>query len=145
MNLDKSKIVSYRHYNQINFRNSPSKIDIDAEFHIHCSIPAKMNITVKTGNFLNEKTDVFTSIHSSIHSVVTVFSSTGSQEKTLLYNHNCSTFKSRFGKTEYSFGTMDNTTFYVYVFDFQPPLLIQISFSQSPKLDLLHFFITFST
>ena len=38
-----------RHYTQINFRNSPSKIDIDAEFHIHCSIPAKMNITVKTG------------------------------------------------------------------------------------------------
>ncbi|CAG7724473.1 unnamed protein product [Allacma fusca] len=106
-----------RHYNQINFRNSPSKIDIDAEFHIHCSIPAKMNITVKIGP----------------------------QEKPLLTNHNCSTFKSRFGKQEYNFGTLENTTFYVYVYDFQPPLLIQISFSQSPKLDLLHFFITFST
>jgi len=35
--------------------------------------------------------------------------------------------------------------FYVYVYDFQPPLWIIISFSQHPKLDLLQFFITFST
>lgn len=66
-------------------------------------------------------------------------------EKFLLMGHNCTTFKTRFQKTEYNFGGTDNTTFYVYVYDFHPPLWIQISFSQSPKLDLLHFFITFST
>jgi hypothetical protein len=43
------------------------------------------------------------------------------------------------------FGSEDNTTFFVYVYDFQSPLWIIISFSQHPKLDLLQFFITFST
>merc|ERR1719458_1866541 len=54
-------------------------------------------------------------------------------------------FKHRFSKSEYTFGSEDNTTFLVYVYDFQPPLWIIISFSQHPKLDLLQFFITFST
>lgn len=48
-------------------------------------------------------------------------------------------------QSEYTFGSEDNTTFLVYVYDFQPPLWIIISFSQHPKLDLLQFFITFST
>ncbi|KAL4708539.1 hypothetical protein ACJJTC_014147 [Scirpophaga incertulas] len=37
------------------------------------------------------------------------------------------------------------TTFFVYVYDFRPPLWIQISFSQYPKLNLQQFFITFSS
>ncbi len=40
-----------RHYTQINFRNSPSKPDVDADFQITCSILAKINITVKIGEF----------------------------------------------------------------------------------------------
>ena len=69
-------------------------------------------------------------------------------EKYLVTDKNCSSFRSRFGKSEYSFGTEDNvtlTTFHVYVYDFHPPLWIQISFSQYPKLNLQQFFITFST
>lgn len=57
-------------------------------------------------------------------------------------------FRHRFGKSDYTFGNENNltlTTFYVYVYDFQPPLLIQISFSQYPKLNLQQFFITFSS
>ncbi|XP_017778729.1 PREDICTED: attractin-like protein 1 [Nicrophorus vespilloides] len=111
-----------RHYTQINFRNSPTKPDIDADFTITCSVLAKMNITVKRGN--------------------------SKDEKAIYTGHNCSTFRSRFTKSEYNFGTEDNvtlTTFYVYVYDFQPPLWIQISFSQYPKLNLQQFFITFST
>ena len=46
---------------------------------------------------------------------------------------------------DYTFGSEENTTFYVYLYDFRPPLWIIISFSQHPKLDLLQFFITFST
>lgn len=38
-----------RHYTQINFKNSPPKPDIDADFTITCSVMAKMNITIKTG------------------------------------------------------------------------------------------------
>ncbi|XP_045475580.1 attractin-like protein 1 isoform X2 [Harmonia axyridis] len=110
-----------RHYTQINFRNTPSKPDIDADFSIQCSVLAKMNITVRKGTS-KEETPIFT-------------------------NHNCTTVHYRFSKSEYTFGTENNThtTFYVYVYDFQPPLWIQISFSQYPKLNLQQFFITFSS
>lgn len=110
-----------RHFTQINFRNSPIKPDVDADFSITCSSTAKMNITIRKGN---------------------------GPEIAILSEHNCSTFRSRFTKAEYSFGVEDNvtlTTFYVYVYNFQPPLWIQISFSQYPKLNLQQFFITFST
>ncbi|CAH0555288.1 unnamed protein product [Brassicogethes aeneus] len=112
-----------RHYTQINFRNSPNKADIDADFSIQCSVLAKMNITIRRGN--------------------------SKEEKPIYIEHNCTTlFKTRFFKSDYNFGVEDNvtlTTFYVYVYDFQPPLWIQISFSQYPKLNLQQFFITFSS
>lgn len=38
-----------RHFTQINFKNSPPKSDIDADFSISCSESAKMNISIKTG------------------------------------------------------------------------------------------------
>ena len=60
-------------------------------------------------------------------------------------DQNCTQFKSRFSKDEFIFGEDANTTFYIHVYDFEPPLWIIISFSQHPKLDLLQFFITFST
>lgn len=110
-----------RHFTQINFRNSPIKADIDADFSILCSVAAKMNITIRTG---------------------------GGSEKHLFSNLNCSQFRYRFSKNDHHFGIEDNitlTTFYVYVYDFQPPLWIQIAFSQYPKLNLQQFFITFST
>ncbi|XP_055714873.1 attractin [Phlebotomus papatasi] len=110
-----------RHFTQINFRNSPMKSDVDADFTIICSVPAKMNITIRTA---------------------------GGPEKPLITGVNCSTFRHRFSKTEHLFGVEDNvtlTTFYVYVYEFQPPLWIQIAFSQYPKLNLQQFFITFST
>nr|CAD7262632.1 unnamed protein product [Timema shepardi] len=110
-----------RHYTQINFKNSPPKPDVDADFTITCSVMAKMNITMKTAN---------------------------SAEKALVTGHNCTTYRNRFAKSDHIFGVEDNitlTTFYVYVYDFHPPLWIQISFSQYPKLNLQQFFITFST
>lgn len=112
-----------RHYRAINFKNSPPKADIDAEFSITCSVLAKMNITIKKVN---------------------------SPEKPLLLGANCTTtmYKHRFSKADYNFGSEDNntfTTFYVYVYDFQPPVWIQISFSQYSKLNLQQFFITFCT
>ncbi|XP_044007084.1 attractin-like protein 1 isoform X2 [Aphidius gifuensis] len=108
-----------RHYRAINFKNSPSKPDVDAEFSIACSVLAKMNITMRKAN---------------------------RPEQPLLLGANCTTYKYRFSKADYNFATGEsNTTFYVYVYDFQPPLWIQISFSQYSKLNLQQFFITFST
>lgn len=74
----------------------------------------------------------------------------GSPDMLILVGVNCSTFRHRFPKTDYQFGHSpdDNsslTTFYVFVHDFQPPIWIQIAFSQYPKLNLQQFFITFSS
>lgn len=107
-----------RHFTQINFRNTPVKSDIDADYSILCSVAAKMNITIRTGN---------------------------DAERILFSNLNCSQFRYRFSKNDHHFGLENNTTFYVYVYDFKPPLWIQIAFSQYPKLNLQQFFITFST
>lgn len=112
-----------RQYRAINFKNSPPKPDIDAEFSITCSVLAKMNITVKRAN---------------------------TPEMPVILGANCTTsmYKHRFIKDGYGFGSENNntlTTFYVYVYDFQPPVWIQISFSQYSKLNLQQFFITFCT
>jgi uncharacterized protein YccT (UPF0319 family) len=111
-----------RYLRAINFKNSPPKADIDAEFSITCSVLAKMNVTMKKMNSL---------------------------EKLVLVGANCTTtmYKHRFSKADYNFGEDNNTftTFYVYVYDFQPPLWVQISFSQYSKLNLQQFFVTFCT
>ncbi|XP_063389635.1 attractin [Cydia fagiglandana] len=116
-----------RHLSAINFRNAPVKADVDADFSITCSAHARMNLTVRTRSEPGERT---------------------------LFAHvNCTNFRYkpfhyRFAKSDHAFGVEDNvtlTTFFVYVYDFRPPLWIQISFSQYPKLNLQQFFITFSS
>lgn len=94
---------------------------MDVDFSITCSVPAKMNMTVKY------------SIGDDV------------REKQLAMEQNCTLYKSRFSKDDFVFGEEANTTFYIHVYDSEPPLWIIISFSQHPKLDLLQFFITFST
>jgi hypothetical protein len=56
----------------------------------------------------------------------------GKKEHMVLLGKNCSSFKYRFSKGDYTSGNEENTAFYVYVYDFQPPLLVDISFSQVP-------------
>jgi len=111
-----------RHYTAINFKNVPTKPDVDVDFSITCSVPSKINLTYRHNNVEGG----------------------GRKEETIIQEFNCSIFKFRFSKGDYTFGNEENTTFYVYVYDFQSPLWIIISFSQHPKLDLLQFFITFS-
>ncbi|CAG4967185.1 unnamed protein product [Parnassius apollo] len=111
-----------RHLSAINFRNAPVKPDVDADFSITCSAHARMNLTVRTRS--------------------------DPTERTLFSDVNCTNFRYKFAKSEHAFGVEDNvtlTTFFVYVYDFRPPLWIQISFSQYPKLNLQQFFITFSS
>ncbi|KAI8423020.1 hypothetical protein MSG28_014108 [Choristoneura fumiferana] len=111
-----------RHLSAINFRNAPVKADVDADFSITCSAHARMNLTVRTR--------------------------AEPGERTILSHVNCTSFRYKFPKSDHAFGVEDNvtlTTFFVYVYDFRPPLWIQISFSQYPKLNLQQFFITFSS
>ncbi|GAB6024044.1 hypothetical protein CHUAL_008765 [Chamberlinius hualienensis] len=105
------------YYTQINFFNTPPKADMDADFTINCSVDAFMNVTAKSAS---------------------------KPETAVIFNQSCRNFKYHFSHTEYELGTNENTTIYVYVYDFQTPMSIQIAFTQYPKLDLLQFFITFS-
>lgn len=60
-----------RHFTQINFKNSPPKSDIDADFSISCSEFAKMNITIQRGkSFPGDITLVLTSSFLSSDSVI---------------------------------------------------------------------------
>ncbi len=72
-----------------------------------------------------------------------LFSVENQPEKYLLTEFACRPFKAKFSHKEYSFGKDTNTTFYVYVYGFRTPFWLQISFSQFPQIDLVHFFVTF--
>ena len=43
-NLSKSED---KHLRGINFKNTPTKEEVDVDFSITCSVPARMNMTVK--------------------------------------------------------------------------------------------------
>ncbi|XP_037091277.1 attractin-like protein 1 [Pollicipes pollicipes] len=114
-NMTKSEDL---HFKRINFMNRPIRSDLNTDFHITCSQAAKMNITVKT---------------------------VLEAERVILADYNCTQYERTFTQSEYNFGTPDNTTFYVYVYNLRPPLFVQVAFSQHPRLNLRQFFITFST
>lgn len=105
-----------KYFSRINFMNAPSKPDVDVDFTITCSGKALVNISI--GSPVENK---------SLQSLL-----------------DCGSFKLRFSHEDNSFGS-DNTTFFVNVYDFKTPFVLQISFSQHRTLDLLQFFVTFST
>ncbi|XP_076363858.1 LOW QUALITY PROTEIN: attractin-like protein 1 [Tachypleus tridentatus] len=104
-------------YNRINLLNVPKETDIDVEFSITCSGPALVNVSVASALL---------------------------PEQPLLVFHECNKTKLHFAHKQHYFGAK-NTTFFVYVFNFKTPIIIEISFSQHKSLDLLQFFITFSS
>lgn len=105
-------------YTQINFMNIPSSSERDVDFKVNCSGVAYLNITMKK-------------------------KSQGDRETIIVQKHSCNYFRAKFDHGEYSFGPQENTTFLVYVYGFQTPFWLQISFSQFAKIDLVHFFVTF--
>ncbi|CAG2113222.1 unnamed protein product [Medioppia subpectinata] len=106
-----------RFYTRINFMNVPMTPDIDVEFMIQCQESALVNISIGSATF---------------------------PIRTLHERLECGNFKLRFSHDENLFG-IENTTFYVNVFAFSTPFVLQISFSQHRTLDLLQFFVTFSS
>ena len=104
-------------YTQINFMNIPSASDRDVDFKVNCSGTSYLNITVRT----------------KFHNV----------ERVIHEAKPCTYFRTKFEHGDFSFGDKENTTFLVYVYGFQTPFWLQISFSQFPKIDLVHFFVTF--
>jgi len=116
-----------RHIRQINFRNIPLKPDLDLEFSIHCSTLAKLNISVRSVKVRKRIIILlfFRSFLNLIRNILKVEEDID-EEKFILNHYNCTTFKSRFQRNEYNFGGEENTTFYVYVYDFRSPIWITV-------------------
>lgn len=51
---------------------------------------------------------------------------TDTAEEFLFLNHSCRSFTSKFSYKEFNFGPEHNTTFYVYVYNFQTPFTLQV-------------------
>ena len=122
-----------RHIKQINFRNVPLKPDLDLEFSVQCSTLAKLNISVRSAKVVNYKLNVI--VRALILFPLQVDAEDIDEEKYILFNYNCTAFKSRFQRNEYHFGSEENTTFYVYVYDFRSPIQITVfeNFSSNLK------------
>lgn len=104
------------YYSDINFINVPSRRDSDVEFSIACSRLALVNITSGI-SYKNRRP---------IHTII-----------------ECGSHTLRFPHDRYSL-TESNYSFYVHVYKFQTPFILQIAFSQHRQLKLPQFFLTFS-
>lgn len=101
-------------YSDINFISVPMRKDIDVDFSIACSRLALVNITSGT-SYKNRRP-----IHSGLEC--------GSFRLYFPHGHNF---------------TDPNYSFFVHVYKFQTPFILQITFSQQRTFYLLHFIITF--
>ncbi|GAB1604315.1 attractin-like protein 1 isoform X2 [Argonauta hians] len=105
------------YYTQINFMNRPSAGDRDVDFSVNCTRFANLNISYN--------------------------STSEPAGKVLDSNVPCYNYKMKFSHKQYTFGASDNTTFYVYVYNFETPFSLQITFTQQRNIDLVNFFVTF--
>ncbi|ESO82825.1 hypothetical protein LOTGIDRAFT_108840, partial [Lottia gigantea] len=106
-----------RFFTQINFKNTPTSSDRDVDFTLNCSGYALINITTK--------------------------SESRPEEEYFTVAHECDLFRTKFEHKDYDFAGDANTTFLVYVYAYKTPFWLVVSFSQFPKIDLVHFFVTF--
>lgn len=104
------------HYSDINFINVPLRRDSDVDFTIACSRLALVNITYGL-NYRNRKP-----VHTNLE---------------------CGSFRLRFPHDRH-LQTDSNHSFYVHVYRFQTPFILQIAFTQHRTLYLPQFFFTFS-
>lgn len=103
-------------YSDINFINVPLRKDSDVDFTIACSRLALVNIT----------------------------SGTSYKDRKLIQSGlECGSFRLRFGHDRHLL-TETNYSFFVRVYKFQTPFILQIAFSQHRTLYLPQFFFTFS-
>jgi len=103
-------------YSNINFINVPLRKDSDVDFTIACSRLAIVSISSGTSYWKRKP------IHTDLE---------------------CGSFRLRFGHDRYSLSET-NYSFFVRVYNFQTPFILQIAFSQHRTLYLPQFFFTFS-
>ena len=83
-----------KHYTAINFKNIPTKADVDVDFQISCNIPAKMNLTFRSG-----KGNSIT-------------------KEMILTEKNCTVFKHRFSKVKHLVSSLSKLLI-IFPFDCQ--------------------------
>ncbi|EFO22877.1 kelch domain-containing protein family protein [Loa loa] len=120
-----------KYVNQINFFSTPHKRDTDVQFTVVCESPK------------SEKALVSMSINSSL------FEGHPGSNKLLMTRTVCDEngirrAYSANAEPGFVFGTDANTTFLVKVYNFSTPIKIQISFSQSPPINWVLFFVIFA-
>ncbi|XP_074640642.1 attractin-like protein 1 [Tubulanus polymorphus] len=105
------------YYTHINFMNIPES-GLDVTFQAFCSKEASLNITMKTKN---------------------------ERERLLITDVKCPLrpYEAKFSHKQFAFGSNANVTFFVYIYNFQTPFWVKISFSQHNEIDLVQFFIVF--
>lgn len=139
--------VDDKYLTRINFMNVPMKPDVDVDFTITCSKSAYVNISIgsRKYKYLFEYLKCNKQVDVTIVVILIFFHFPDSLPvRTLHEVLDCGSFKLRFSHDEHLFG-IENTTFYVNVYRFDTPFILQISFSQHRTLDLLQFFVTFSS
>lgn len=103
-------------YSDINFINVPLRKDSDVDFSIACSRLALVNIT--SGTSYKTRRPIYTGLE-------------------------CGSSRLRFPFDRHAFNE-GNFSFFVHVYRFQTPFILQIAFSQHRTLYLPQFFFTFS-
>jgi hypothetical protein len=114
------------------------KSDVDVDFTVACSKSAIFTISIGSSKFLM--------MFFTMMLILFILPTDSIPLRSMVDNLECTTtsYKQRFSHDEHLFGA-ENTTFYVNVYKFETPFVLQISFSQHRTLDLLQFFVTFSS
>uniref|UniRef100_A0A6G1SGD8 Attractin n=1 Tax=Aceria tosichella TaxID=561515 RepID=A0A6G1SGD8_9ACAR len=103
-------------YSEINFINVPIRRESDVDFSIACSRLALVDVSI--GNW--DQTGTRRQIHARIE---------------------CGSFRLRFAHDQIK----ANQSFFVHIYNFQTPFILQIAFSQGHRIFLPQFFFTFSS
>ena len=145
-----------KYYNQIHFSNNPTRFDDDIDMTIKCIKHADglFNVTYIVW-YDYDLPHLSTMLPPSTNTTISL-SSFHTNEIQLLNSINCTSneYKYTFTSKDDSYylsnsdslanmKNIKNRTFFVYVYNFKTPIVIQISFTHKTRIQLLHFFITF--
>ena len=122
-NFDLSKPAD-KHYSAINFEIVPTKPNLDVDFFISSSVNASMNMTYRQNSKEGKKGNIIL-MQQTRSNFTYRLSKVLCPEDPHYFSSYCIYFQD-----DFTFGKKENTTFYVYLYNFKPPLFINISFAQ---------------
>ena len=100
-----------KHYTAINFKNIPTKADVDVDFQISCSVPAKVKTSV------NGVLTVLTTFLLQMNLTYRTGKGLAVNKDNVLSEKNCTVFKHRFSKVRNYLCFVISRLAYSYVLD----------------------------